>query len=141
MKRIMLILLYEVLAMDCSALNSAIIPLSNTFELNKYYESVFCALETQTLQRISEVLTALKVDGWKNSRRQNLSGNILLTQFIGILLILASELIKSFRHVSSKGFRYMVFQAKALKNSDLEILEQMLRIREYEEKYEKGNLG
>lgn len=53
------------------------------------------------------------------------------------------ELVRRFRQVSSKGFRRMVCQAKPLKSwiSELEVLEEMLRIREQEEKYEKGQLG
>lgn len=38
------------------------------------------------------------------------------------------------------GLRDMVCQSNDLNSSDLEILEQMFRVREHEKKYEKGKL-
>lgn len=70
--------------MDCHALKCAVVPLSNTSKLSEYYEYCFYALQEQTLQRMSNVLVWLDVDGWKCSISQGSLGNLLLMQFIDI---------------------------------------------------------
>lgn len=115
--------------------------LSRTLLLNDYYESVFTALNLKARMEIVEILANWDLAIKKKSLHSLGSAHHAIQITVNNP---TADLIGRFRqetHDSVAHLRRALGRMKALKESEVEVIKNMLDVRQAEVNYERGELG
>lgn len=111
--------------------------------MNDYYESVFTALNLKARMEIVEILADWDFTGRIKKKSLHSSGNAHHANQITVNNPTA-DLIGRFRQETQDSvahFRRALGRVKALKESEVEVIKNMLDVRQAEVNYERGELG